>query len=156
MSRAYRSIAVAVLGLVLYGSVRAQQASQPSKPKPAAEFMRAVRREIAKVGFEATEKRPAFSVSFQMSETFRRMAITGHAPWRLFPPGRVFPRRSATIDQPLEPATPHAQDSLLSATDRMSEWVQERPQTAASVLRVWLEQPAAVPVAEAPREGGPP
>ena len=78
MGRAYRSITVAVLGLLLYGSVRAQQASQPSKPKPTVEFMRAVKREIAKVGFEATEKNPAFRVSYQMSATSGNSLITGY------------------------------------------------------------------------------
>lgn len=41
-------------------------------------------------------------------------------------------------------AVTSGQDSLLSATERMSEWVQGSPQTAASVLRVWLAEPAEV------------
>lgn len=63
----------------------------------------------------------------------------GSRPWSVFPRGGVAPGGSDL----LSPAN-GGHDSLLSATERMSEWVQERPQTAASVLRVWLQQPAEV------------
>ncbi len=65
---------------------------------------------------------------------------------------RLFPGRSVASGGVLSGT--NGQDSLLSATDRMSEWVEERPRTAASVLRVWLAQPAPVP--DVSREGGPP
>ena len=75
----------------------------------------------------------------------------GQTPWRLFA-GRADAGRAHARDDLLTGA--NGQDSLLSATDRMSEWVRERPQTAASVLRVWLAQPSPVSEAEDSRAGG--
>ncbi len=76
----------------------------------------------------------------------------GQTPWRLFA-GRADGGRAAARDDLLTGA--NGQDSLLSATDRMSEWVRERPQTAASVLRVWLAQPSPVSEADDAGAGGP-
>ncbi len=76
----------------------------------------------------------------------------GQTPWRLFA-GRADGGRADARDDLLTGA--NGQDSLLSATDRMSEWVRERPQTAASVLRVWLAQPSPVSEADDSGAGGP-
>jgi hypothetical protein len=66
------------LTLVLCEVLRAQQTSRPTEPDEAIEFLRAVKREIAKVKFAATEKKPTLQVSFRMSTAAEGRAITGY------------------------------------------------------------------------------
>lgn len=69
---------VFALAIFLCEALCAQETSRPTRPDEAIAFLRAVRREIAKVGFEATKKKPALQVSFRMSTTAERRAITGY------------------------------------------------------------------------------